>query len=103
MAPAAKNGARGPKLAEQSADGRPEDEADAEGRAHEAEALRALAGSADVGDVGVSGRERGAGDARDRAPDEQPADRRREPHDEVVTAERQQREQQHRPAAEVHR
>ena len=90
-----------PQRAEQAADRRPEHEAEAEGSADEPEALRALFRRSDVGDVGVRGGIRRAGDSRDEAADEQPRKSRGQSHDDIVDAEREQRRQQHGSPAET--
>src|SRR6202034_4171180 len=91
----------GTEAAEQSADRGPEYEADAERRSHETEMLGALLRRADVGHVGIRGRERGSRDAGDHAAREQPADHRRRAHDQVVAPQRPQRKQQYRAAPEA--
>ena len=90
-----------PQAPEQAADGRTDDEADTERRPHETEILRAPRRRGDVRDVGVRRREGCARHARHHAPDEQPRDHGRKSHDQVVATEREQREQQHRPAPEA--
>jgi hypothetical protein len=84
--------------AEEAAERRPQDEADAEGRADQPEVLRALLGRGDVGDERVGRREGRPGHAGDRAAEEQPRERGGQAHHDVVDAERADREEQHRAA-----
>ncbi len=87
--------------AQHAAEDRPDDEADAERGAHEAKRSRALVGRRDVRDVRErSGDARGR-DAGDQPADEQPAERRRERHEDVIEAEAEVRHQHDRPAAEA--
>src|SRR6185503_14556871 len=86
--------------AQQPTDRWSEHEAETEGRADDAEVLRALLRRSDVGDVRIRGRVGRARDACDEAPGEQPREPWRESHDDVVDAEREQRRKQHRAASE---
>ena len=88
-------------LAQEAADARPDDEPDAEGRAEQAEGGGALLRRGDVGDVGARGGEAGGGDPVQRPADEQPRKRRSEGHEQIVDAEAEDRDQQHRPTAEA--
>jgi len=72
------------KAGQQPAQRRPNDEAHAEGRAHQAKILRSFFGRADVGDVGRGRGEAGPGDARQHAPHEQPGQRRGKAQEHVV-------------------
>ncbi|MFO1402576.1 MAG: hypothetical protein U1F30_15410 [Steroidobacteraceae bacterium] len=92
---------RQPRIAraEPAAERRPDDEADAEGRAEQAVGPRPLGRRGDVADVGRGGRHAGRGDARDDPAEEQPGDGRRQRHDDVVDAEAEIGEQDHRAAA----
>ena len=94
-------GRAGTEGAEQAADGRPQDEPRPERRADEPEVLRASVGRADVGEVGIGGRVRRAGHAGDGPPGEQPDESGRDTHDQIIEAEREQREQDHRSASEA--
>lgn len=60
-------------FAQRSAEQRPDDKADAEHRAHQAETPRALAGGGNIGDVSGGDRHVGAGDARQQPPQIEPA------------------------------
>ncbi len=94
---AATNGARGLKSASSPPIAGPDDEAQAERRAHQREGAAALFGRRDVGEHGVGRAVGGAGDPRDDPSGEQPADRRRDRHQRIVDREGEHREEQHRP------
>ena len=98
---AAKKGARGPERSQQAADRGAQDEAAAERRADQPELLRALGGRGHVGDVGVGGREGRARDPGERAPEEEPRERRGEAHDQEVDPEGAHGEEQHRAPPEA--
>ena len=84
-----------------AADRRPEHEAGAERDAEHAEQRRALVRLGDVGDIGIAGRDAGGANAGDDPPDEQPGQRRRQRHQDVVEAEPEIRQQDHRPPSEA--
>ena len=86
--------------AEQTAERRADHESDAEGRADQAEVLRPFLRRGDVGDIGSGRGEAGGGDARDQPSDVEPAERRRRGHDQIVAAQTEDRDQQHRTAPE---
>jgi hypothetical protein len=86
--------------AEQAADGGPDNEPNTERRADEAVRFRARLGRRHVRDVGERRRHARRRDARQDASDEQPRERRRQRHDDVVEAETGIREQDHRAPAE---
>ncbi len=87
--------------AEESADGRPDDEAHAEGGGEIAELLGAFFGRSDVGDVGESAGDVGGGDAGDDAAYEEPFEGGREGHEDVVEAEAEAGDEDDRSAAEA--
>ncbi|MGY3527999.1 hypothetical protein ACVISU_000767 [Bradyrhizobium sp. USDA 4452] len=88
-------------LAQQAAQRRSQDEAGAEGNPDLAEHRSALLRCSDVGDIGEHGGDAGRGDARDRPPDEQPDQVRRQRHQHVVRGKAEIRQQDHRPAAKA--
>ena len=88
-------------IPEDAAERGAEDEADAEGGAELPELSGALLGRRDIRDVGEGGRIARRGDPRDDAADEEPAERRRDGHDEVVESETERREQDHAAPSEV--
>jgi hypothetical protein len=90
-----------PELAEDAAERRAEDEADAEGGADQPEALGAVLGRGDVGERRGRRAERRAEHAGDQPPEEQQSERMGEPHQHIVDGEASERQQQHRPAAEA--
>ncbi len=90
-----------PMIADDAAECRPDDEADAEGRARQSEIRRALLGRRHVRDIGVDRRVGRARDARQEASDEQPGDGRRRARDRIIDRERDQRDDEHGPAAEA--
>ncbi|MNY64081.1 hypothetical protein D3C86_2011310 [compost metagenome] len=73
-----------PPIAQNAADDRANDEADAEHGVEQAEALGALILGGDVGDVGRCDCHVGAGDAGNGAADNQHPEMWREGHDEIV-------------------
>ena len=87
--------------AEQPAHDRAEDEAEAEHGAEQSEALGAVFGRRDVGDVGVGDRRVRLHRAAEQAHDDQHPERRRHRGDEEAERERAEADQQHRPAAEA--
>ena len=88
-------------VAEESADGRPDDEAHAEGSGEIAELLGAFLGGSDVGDVGEGAGNVGGGDAGNDAADEEPFEGGREGHEDVVEAEAEAGNEDDRAAAEA--
>src|SRR5205814_7594373 len=71
-------------VAEKSADGRADDESQAECGADESERLGAFIGRSDVGDIGEGGGNIGGGDAGNEAAHKKPAKRWRHSHENVV-------------------
>ena len=90
-----------PDVAQNAAEHRPDDEADAEHGMEQAEALGALLFGGDVGDVGRGDGHVGAGETGDRPTDDEHPELGREGHEEIVDGGARQRDQQHRPAAEA--
>ena len=89
------------KVAEESADGRADDEAHAKGGSEVAELLCAVFGRRDVGDVGEGAGDVGGGDSGDDASDQEPFEGRREGHEDVVEAESEAGDEDDRAAAET--
>ncbi len=87
------------EAAQQAADRRAQNEAQAKAHADDAERLGALVGRGDVGDVGEGGGDGGRGDAGDEAADQQQRERRRDRHEDVVEPHAQAGDQDDRPAA----
>ncbi len=87
-------------LAEQAAQGRTQDEAEAEGRADHAEGPCPLFRRGDVGDVGVGGGIAGRGDPRHDAADEQPGQARGQGHHQIVHRQAEVGSQDDRPPPE---
>ena len=86
-------------VAEQPAQARPQDEAQAEHPAQKPEGARPLFRRGDVGEIGEGRPDRRGGHARDRAAEQQPPDRGGERHQQVVRPVPQVRGQYDRPAA----
>ena len=86
-------------LAEQSAEDRAKDEAEAKSGAENAEGAATLFRRGDIGDIGVGDRDGAGEDAGERAAEEQDAERRGEAEDHHVDAEHRDRDQQDRAAA----
>ena len=86
---------------ENAAHRRAHDESQSEGRAQHAEFRGALRGWRDVGDVGAGRGVAGRSDAGDEAADEQPAQRGRHGHQDVVETEAEIRREDHRAPAEM--
>ena len=101
IAAAAMNGARVPKPGEQAADRRAEDEAEAEGGAHQPEGRAALLGCGHVGEDGIGRDVDRAGDPGDETADEQPADGRRRGHERIIGREGEHGKEQDGPPAET--
>jgi hypothetical protein len=89
------------ELAERTADSRPENEAKAEGRAHESERPGALLRRRDVGDERVRRHEYRSGHACDGYAEEAPSNVGRKSEQGVVEPERKQRREDHRAPSEV--
>ena len=88
-------------VAEEAADGGADDEAHAEGRSEIAELLGAFIGRSDVGNVGEGARNVGGGNAGNDAADEEPSERGREGHKDVVETETETGDEDDRAAAEA--
>src|SRR5712671_189568 len=88
-------------VAEESADGRTDDESHAEGCGEIAELLGALFGRSDVGDVGEGAGNVGGGDPGNYAADEEPFEGGRQGHEDVVEAEAEAGNEDDRAAAEA--
>src|SRR5215204_2435900 len=87
------------ELAEEAAEGRPDDEAQAEGGPDHAEGPGPLGGLRDVGDEGIRRGVGGTANPRDQPPEKEPGDGRRERHEDVVYAEPGDRHEEDRPPA----
>ena len=90
-----------PDSAEQTAEDRSEDEAYAEGDVDQAVVPGPGFRRRDVGDVGVRRRDAGAHDPGDDPAHEQPGDRRRKAHDQIVQTEPEHGEQENASTAEA--
>src|SRR4029077_9380172 len=88
-------------VAEESADGRPDDEAHAEGGGEIAKLLGAFFGGSDVGHVSEGAGNVGGGDAGNDASDEEPFEGGREGHEDVVEAEAEAGDEDDGAAAET--
>ena len=88
-------------VAEDAAERRAEDEAEAEDRADETEAGRALLGRCDVGHVRARAGEARPRDARDDAPDEEPPQRGRQAAEQVARRRAEERHEDDRPPPEA--
>src|SRR5579859_1038781 len=88
-------------VAEKSADGGTDDEAQTEGGGEIAELLGAFFRRSDVGDVGEGAGNVGGGDAGNDAADEEPSEGGRESHEDVVEAEAEAGDEDDRAAAET--
>ncbi len=86
---------------QQSAQCRSQHKADAERRSDQPERAGSLLGRRNVGDVGIGGRETRRRDAGYDAADEQPGQGRCQRHQDIVEAQAQHRNEQHRTAAEA--
>ena len=98
---AAMKGSRSQVVAEQSAENRPDDEADAKHGVEQAEATGSLVLGRNVGDVGRRHGDIGAGQASNGAAEQQHPKLRRERHDDIIDRRARQGNEQHGTPAEV--
>ena len=89
------------EFGDDAAERRADDEAKAERHTDQPEIGGAALGRRDIGDIGISGREGRAGDPRHQPRRDQPGQRRRKAHGDIVEAIGQQAGEQHRPPSEA--